>query len=74
VRRRPPGRPRSPRTELSANSDLKQGRDSNGREIWIEEVDEYTGKPKIWYSLDSRGRKQKHVRDANGISISREEE
>lgn len=45
-----------------------------GREIWIEEEDERTGKPMKWYSLDSKGRKQKHVRAANGVTISREQE
>lgn len=73
VRRSRMGRPRSPRAELSANPDLKHSRNSNGEEIWIIEEDERTGKPMKWYSLDSKGRKQKHVRDSLGVSISRDE-
>jgi len=37
----------------------------------VEEVG-YNGKPAIWYSLDSKGRKQKHVRNSLGVSITRD--
>ena len=70
VRRNRMGRPPSVRHSMSH---LKHTRNDHGREIWIEEEDEYTGKPTIWYSLDSKGRKQKHVRDSLGVSISRED-
>ncbi len=59
--------------QLSSLSGLKQTQNDYGRDIWIEEEDEHTGKPKIWYSFDSKGRKQKHVRDNLGVSISRDE-
>ena len=68
-RRSRPGRPPSVRHSLSH---LKHTLNDHGREIWIEEEDEHTGKPRIWYSLDSKGRKQKHVRNDLGVSISRE--
>ena len=70
VRKRPPNA-REIRASLSG---LKHTLNDYGKDIWIEKEDEYTGKPAIWYSLDSKGRKQKHVRDANGISISRDEQ
>ncbi len=63
----------TPKQLRDSLSGLKKTQNDYGRDIWIEEVDEHTGKPKIWYSFDSKGRKQKHVRDANGVSISREE-
>jgi hypothetical protein len=34
------------------------------------ESEDRNGKPIVWYSLDSKGRKQKQVRDANGVSIA----
>jgi hypothetical protein len=71
VRRNRMGRPPSERHSLSH---LKYTRNDHGREIWIEEENEHTGKPTIWYSLDSKGRKQKHVRDSLGVSISRDKE
>lgn len=64
----------SARQHRASLNSLKQTKNAYGRDIWIEEHDEHTGKPAIWYSLDSKGRKQKHVRNANGISISRESE
>ena len=66
-------RPANAREIRASLSSLKHVLNDHGKDIWIEEEDEYTGKPKIWYSLDSKGRKQKHVRDANGVSISRDE-
>ena len=53
-------------------SHLKHTLNDHGQEIWIEEENERTGKPMKWYTLDSKGRKQKHVRDSPGVSISRE--
>ena len=69
VRKRPP----SARQLRASLSGLKHTRDDHGKEIWIESED-HRGKPVVWYSFDSKGRKQKHVRDANGVSISRNEE
>ena len=43
-----------------------------GRDIWIEIEGENGGKPVKWHSLDSNGRVQTHVRDANGVGITRD--
>lgn len=68
VKKKPP----SPRAVRASMSELKHALNDYGREIWIASED-HAGKPVVWYSLDSNGRKQKHVRDANGVSISRED-
>lgn len=52
---------------------LKHALNDYGKDIWIEKEDE-RGKPVIWYSFDSKERKQKHVRDSNGVRIYSEEE
>jgi hypothetical protein len=67
------GRPISNRTRLMNSSHLKHTLNDHGKDIWIEEED-HLGRPSKWYSLDSKGRVQKHTRDALGISITREEE
>jgi hypothetical protein len=66
-------RPQSPRAIRASLSHLKHKLNDYGKDIWIESED-HLGRPAVWYSLDSNGRKQKHVRDGGGISISREEE
>lgn len=69
VRKRPPN---ARETRASLNG-LTRTLNDYGHEIFIEEEDE-RGKPIIWYSLDSKGRKQKHTRDSNGVSVSFEEQ
>ena len=64
----------SKRQQMASLCGLKHTLNDYGKDIWIEKEGENGGKPVIWYSLDSKGRKQKHVRDANGVSITRDEE
>jgi hypothetical protein len=47
--------------------DLERGIDTYGREIFIESVDEYTGKPKVWYRFDNQGKKVRSERKINGV-------
>jgi hypothetical protein len=47
--------------------DLERGIDTYGREIFIESVDQYTGKPKVWYRFDNQGKKVRSERKNNGI-------
>lgn len=54
--------------------ETKHSLNAYGKDIWIEKEDEYTGKPILWYSLDSKGRRQKHERDSNGIRITRDKD
>jgi len=61
-------------TKDPESAGLKHTLNEYGRDIWIEEVDDYTGKPKVWYSYDSNGRKQKHTRNSLGINITRGED
>jgi hypothetical protein len=74
VRRGRVGRPKSPRAKLNSQSHLQLVINDHGKENWIEEVEEHSGRPMKWYSLDSNGRIQKHIRDSLGVSISRDEE
>ncbi len=67
VRKRPPNA-REIRASLNG---LKSTLNDHGREIWVESED-HRGKPVIYYSLDSKGRKQNHVRVVNGVSITRD--
>ncbi|MBK8466761.1 MAG: AAA family ATPase [Chloracidobacterium sp.] len=46
---------------------VKHSLNAFDHDIWIETEDEYTGKPAIWYSFDSKGRLKKHVRDSLGV-------
>src|ERR1043166_3859093 len=66
-------RPKSARQIRASLSHLKHALNEYGKDTWIESED-HLGRPAVWYSLDSKGRKQKHVRDSLGISISRDEE
>jgi len=67
-------RPASVRKIRTSLSSLKKTKNDYGKDIWIEEEDEHTGKPVIWYSFDSKGRKQKHVRDSLSVRITQDEE
>ncbi|MFN0279056.1 MAG: hypothetical protein ACKVRN_10700 [Pyrinomonadaceae bacterium] len=60
--------PNARETRASLNS-LKHALNDYGHEIFVEQEDE-RGKPVIWYSFDSKGRKQKHTRDGNGVRIT----
>jgi hypothetical protein len=65
---------RPSKREIKASlSGLKRTLNDYGDEIFVESEDK-RGKPVVWYSLDSKGRKQKHTRDGNGVRISRDEE
>jgi len=68
VKKKPP----SEKAVRASMSELKHAINDHNKEIWIESEDR-NGKPIVWYSLDSKGRKQKHTRNANGIGISRDE-
>ncbi len=48
---------------------LEHTLDGYGKDIWVEKRNE-RGKHIIWYDLDSKGRRRRMVRDANGISIT----
>ena len=61
------------RTVRASMSGLNRVLNDLDKELWIESEDR-NGKPIVWYMLDSKGRKQKHVRDANGVRISQDDE
>jgi hypothetical protein len=46
--------------------DLEYDRNAHGEEIWIEKRDERR-KPIVRYTFNSKGRKQKKVRDTFGV-------
>ncbi|MBK8467115.1 MAG: hypothetical protein IPL32_14940 [Chloracidobacterium sp.] len=66
-------KPPSLRAVRASLSGLKHAINDHDKEIWIESEDRL-GKPVVWYSIDSKGRKKKHVRDSLGIRISLDEE
>jgi KaiC/GvpD/RAD55 family RecA-like ATPase len=49
--------------------DLEKGFDSNWNEIFIEEREGYTGKPKIWYQRDRDGAVKRFERRLYGIQV-----
>jgi hypothetical protein len=54
-------------------TETKHSLDAYGKDIWIEGEVDNLGRPVVWYSFDSKGRVQKHVRNSGGVSITREE-
>ncbi|MFN0277766.1 MAG: hypothetical protein ACKVRN_04095 [Pyrinomonadaceae bacterium] len=61
------------RAQKASVSSLKRALNDYGHEIFVEQEDE-RGKPMIWYTFDSKGRKQKHIRDGNGVRITSDEQ
>lgn len=51
--------------------DLERRTDGYGVEIFVESVDEHTGKPKVWYKRDRRGVTVKSVKDPLGTTVTR---
>jgi hypothetical protein len=49
--------------------DLERSIDAYDREIFVEERDDYTGKPKTWYEFTKQGVLMKHVRGTLGIAV-----
>jgi len=51
--------------------DLERGRNGYGREIFVEQRCDTTGKPTIWYEFNGQGILTKHVRKGGGIDLTR---
>jgi hypothetical protein len=51
--------------------DLKRGINGYGREIFIQEMEEPTGRPKIWYEFDRQGIKVRSMRSSAAITVTR---
>jgi hypothetical protein len=53
--------------------DLEMGVNSYGRDIWVEERDENTRRPNVWYQKDRHGKIKRFKRGLFSVNVERVE-